>query len=63
MKLSDSSSHATNIGIFEHSFSAQVSGTRVEQGNVRINVIVMHFRETIFVDGKQLVVHVLSVCL
>jgi hypothetical protein len=63
MKFSDSYSHATNKGIFEHSFSAQVGGTRDKQGNVRINVIVMLFRETIFVVWKQLVVHVLSVCL
>ena len=62
MKFSDSCSHATDMGIFEHSFSAEVSGTRDKQGNGPINVIVMRFRETIFVVGKQLVLHALSVC-
>jgi hypothetical protein len=49
--------------MFEHAFSAQVSGTPDKQGNVRIKVILMRFRETIFVVGKQLLVHVLSVSL
>ena len=63
IKFSDSCSHAINIGFFEHTFSAQVSCTPDKQGNLLINVIVMRFRETIFVVGKQLVVHVLSMCL
>ena len=62
MKFSDCCSHAANIEISEHSFYYQVSGTSYEKGDVRINVIFMCVRTTIFVVGEQLVVHVLSVC-
>jgi len=52
MKFNYFCSLATNIDIFEHSFSVQISGTLDKQDNVRTNVSVMRFRESIFVVGK-----------